>query len=195
MPTTPLAIISYIIVGLIVLLFLAKRFQKPEVCAICGMQAEDSYSVESGALTGKSTSYCRNHLVETWRKGVLASTPKMVVIEPDFNAYPYGYLYASKFILEEWQYGKKSVARFLEIISGIAGKSCASCGAPATVAFYTKDQYDFPKMENLPEPKSHLCKKCMADKVAPLIANAAKPLIEGLYAPTKEEGIYHVQEF
>ncbi len=191
MHTGLLGILTYIIIGGIALLVLIRIFAKPAKCAVCGAEAKDQYH----DANEKSMYLCRNHMTDRWKVDFLASATNMLVIEPDFKSCPLGYLYASPDTLRTWQYPKEAAARVAEMLKTVAGKDCAQCGARATVGFYRKDQYDIPQFETLPLPESYLCKKCAVEKVIPLIRAAVKPLSEGLFAPSSEEGVYHVQQY
>ncbi len=185
------ATITYIVIGGVLLFLLARKAGGPKKCEVCGTDTKEYYT----DANDKGTYLCRNHLVERWKKDFISASAQMMVIEPDFENYPYGYLYASPETLKKWQYSKAVVERVREILAAISGKNCATCGMGATIAFYKKEEYEVPNMEGLKEPNSYLCTKCCAAIIEPRIRGAIKPIGEGLYAPRIEAGVYHVQEF
>ena len=119
----------------------------------------------------------------------------MMVIEPDFNTYPGGYMYANTKELKEWQYPESAENNINSILDKISGNKCRECGETATVAYFKKDDYEFPNMENIKADPTYLCKSCTSVKVAPLILSAPKAFSEGIMYPGVDRGVYHVQEF
>ena len=119
----------------------------------------------------------------------------MIIIEPDFLNYPQAYPYATPDRLKEWDYPGKAQNNIISILSTISGKECRECIGPASVAYFNKEDFEWPFFEKISPTPSYLCKKCGVKKVIPLIISAQKPLEEGVYAPTDGEGVYHVQEF
>jgi hypothetical protein len=191
MDSEVIKIILYVLAGGAVLLVLVRLANKTRKCAVCGSDAKDSYKDQ----LDKDTILCRNHLVERWKKDVNASTENMVVIEPDFVACPYAYLYADIERLKKWSYTKEDQNNINSILDGISGKTCRDCNKTASVAYFKKEDYQFPFMGKISASPSYLCKMCMTNKIAPLISTAGGHFIEGIYAPLKVRGVYHVQEF
>jgi hypothetical protein len=192
MDTETIKIIIYVLIGGAVLFALVKLAGRLGKCDVCGEEgAGNSYD----NLAGKSMILCKNHLVENWKADVISTQNTMIVIEPDFNTYPNGYMYANTKQLRAWEYPKSAEDNINSILDKIAGKNCAGCGKSATVAFFKKEDYNFPNMEDIKAEPKYLCKSCAVDKVAPLILSAPKPFVEGFMPPTPDRGVYHIQEF
>lgn len=191
MDTETLKIILYVIGGGIILLILIRLASRPKACEVCGEMTHDLYTDENE----KDSVLCRNHLVERWKKDVHASSVDMIAVEPDFESYPFGYLYADSEKLLQWKYSKKVVENVEAILNTIPGHVCRECGKTATVAYYKKEEYDFPNMEKLSMTPGYLCKECMTKNIAPAIMSASKDFAEGLYAPMNVRGIFHPQEY
>jgi len=187
-------IVIYVIAGggILYAVVLFKGELKPKKCSVCSADCKDLYRDESD----REVSLCRNHLVERWRNDVVSSPFDMVIIEPDFINYPYGYLYATISRLKEWCYPKEAQDKISSFLDSISGKSCNECvNVAASVAFFKKEDFPVPNLESIIVQPIYLCKKCAVKKVEPLIRSSLNDFVEGLYAPTHERGIYNVQEF
>jgi len=191
MDSETLKIILYVLAGGVVLFGLIRLASKPKKCAVCGVDTKDEYKDEKD----KNTPLCKNHLVERWKKDVISSVHNMMVIEPDFVHYPYAYLYATAEKLKEWKYTKEDQNNISTILDTIQGKICKECGSKATVAYFKKEDYNFPYFAKISALPVYLCKGCAVKKVEPFLRSSPKDFVEGVYAPTNDRGIYHVQEF
>jgi len=179
-----------LVVGAIILGFV-RIASKPKKCSVCGIDSNNAYRDEKDT----SIPLCRTHLVERWKKEFVLSKYEMIVIEPDFIHYPYGYLYATIEKLKEWQYNKYDLNNVSAILNKINGKKCKECGSDATVAYFNKEDYSFPYLEKIKSEPGYLCKNCVIKKVEPLLRSSPEDFLEGVYAPTNDKGVYHVQEF
>lgn len=184
--------ITYILGGGIVLFLIVKLLaNRKGKCSVCKSETQDSYVDKND----KRIILCRNHLIDRWRTDLSMSYENMVVIEPDFVKYPYAYLYADLSKLSSWQYSDKAVNNINSILEGIFGKTCIECQNRATIAYLRKEDYQPPLMEDISIAPTYLCKKCMINKITPVIQNSPKSFLEGVYGPTENGGVYHVQEF
>jgi len=189
-----LGIIIIIILAVVITFFIfrfVKLFSKPKVCVVCNTKTEDSYRNEKGVIFR----FCRNHLIEKWKNDFMESKQRMIVIEPDFIRYPYGYLYATIETLGEWEYPKEDQDVLSEIMKTIEGKHCKECNEEASVAYFKKEDYIIPYFSKITATPIYFCRNCVARRIKPIIESSPKPFTEDLYAPTNEEGVYHVQEF
>ena len=185
-------IVIYVIAGggILYAVALFKSELKTKKCSVCITDCKDLYRDESD----RGVSLCRNHLVERWKNDVVSSPFDMVIIEPDFINYPYGYPYATIPRLKEWFYPKEAQDKVSSFLDSISGKSCNECAnVSASVAFFNKEDFPVPNLESIIAEPAYLCKKCAVKKVEPLIINSPKDFIEGLYAPTHDRVIYNVQ--
>lgn len=183
-------VIGYILLGGIVIIILSRFAAKPKKCSVCGTVTKDEYLSVEGFI-----SFCREHLIQRWKKDFTESSYSMIVIEPDFSRYKYAYLYGTMDDLKEWSYPKEDTDNLSSIMDTISGKTCKGCGEAATVAYFKKEYYNFPyfsKINTLPE---YFCKVCVVKNILPLLGSAKTDFIEGVYAPTKDRGVYHIQEF
>jgi len=184
-------IISFTIIGSLMLFSFLKSVLKSKKCVICAAQTKSHYRDQNDAII----SLCKVHLLERWKTDVISSHYDMIMIEPDVIKYPHAYLYATVETLKKWSYTKEDQHVVSAILDSIAGKKCKECKASAAVAYFTKDQYTVPNLAQLPAAPIFLCKKCAVEKTEYLLRNAPKEFAEGLYSPTDGPGIYHVQEF
>ncbi|HYC34107.1 MAG TPA: hypothetical protein VEC13_00060 [Candidatus Paceibacterota bacterium] len=184
-------IIYAIIVLLVIIIFIVgKRHAKPAVCATCKGKASNYYDIGSN-----TDLYCRPHLVERWKKDMQLSKINMMAIEPDFAKYPYGYIYDSEADMVKWNYPKGAVQKVKEYVLMVSGKNCADCNNEASVAYFLKQDFKPSFFEKMTAMPTFLCKTCFVKKVEPLILGAKEDFEEGLYAPGKESGAYHVQVY
>lgn len=194
MDTQTLKIIIYVIVGgFVLLMFFRKLGSKKRKCVICESETLDTYN----DLNDKSLNMCRAHLIENWKKDVLASKNNMVVIEPDVEDknYSMGYLYADIDQLGLWEYGKLAQDNMTRYLEMIIVKKCEQCDSVANVAYFKKDDYEIPMMEKISATPKFLCKNCMIKKIAPMLEGSQNDFFEGVYAPIGGNGVYHSQEF
>ncbi|MFA6190119.1 MAG: hypothetical protein WC711_01215 [Candidatus Staskawiczbacteria bacterium] len=183
-------IIIVLVVGVAIWAFI-KFALKPAKCAVCGSDTKDIYRDEKDNII----SFCKNHLLERWEKDFTSSNYDIMIIEPDFVHYPYGYLYATVDKLKEWQYTKEDQGNVSNILDNIKGKVCKKCGSRATVAYFNKEDYEFPHFRKISSMPVYFCKNCAVKKVEPFLRDSSKDFVEGLYAPTNDRGVYHIQEF
>lgn len=184
-------IISFTIIGSLMLFSFLKNVLKSQKCVICAAQTKSHYRDQNDTII----SLCKIHLLERWKTDVISSRYNMIMIEPDLIKYPYAYLYATVETLKKWSYTKEDQHVVSVILGSIAGNKCKECEASAAVAYFTKNQYTVPNLAQLPATPTFLCKKCAVEKTEYLLRNAPKEFAEGLYSPTDGPGIYHVQEF
>lgn len=184
-------IILYIGASVFLLFILIKFVFKPKKCLICSIDTKDEYN----DTLNKRIPLCRNHLVDRWKKDVILSPYVMVVIEPDFVNYPYAYLYATLNKLKEWQYTKEDLDNISYIANTVSEKKCTECSNDASVAYFRKEDYKFPYLGKISAQPVYLCKNCVVKKIEPLLRNSSKPFVEGVYAPTNDLGVYHIQIF
>jgi len=191
MDSEVIKIVIYVSIGVAILLVFVRLSSKPKKCAVCGSETKDSYKDTSNI----NMPLCRIHIIDRWKKDVIASTENMVVIEPDFDKYPFAYLYADIKKLRVWAYTEGDISNVSSLLDGVSGKVCGVCNKNASVAYFKKEDYEFPFMEKISAPPSYLCKICMTNKVTPLMSAAKGDFTESIYAPLKAPGIYHAQEF
>lgn len=171
------------------LIFVIARFNsKPKKCLVCGAFTVDHYEKNSKALI-----LCRNHLVVEWKNDMQNTTAPMLVIEPDFETYPYGYLFGTYEDLLKWSYPKKDVECIQNLISEIQGKKCLECSSDATIAFVKKENFKHPFFHKILNSDCYLCKKCLVVRIEPLICAYKGAFSEGFMSPVSEEGVYHCQ--
>lgn len=194
MDTQTLKIMAYVVIGGVILFTLFRKLGSiKRKCTVCEAETSDAYMNSNGKLSNM----CRTHLIDRWKSDVLASNNIMVVIEPDVQDknHSMGYMYADIKQLGLWQYGKPvqdNMSKYLELVKG---KNCEECGASAAVAYLKKEDYEIPLMEKISATPWYLCKNCMIQKIAPMLAGSQNNFYEGVYAPAGGDGVYHSQEF
>lgn len=179
------------LVAIIIIVFTIRLANKPKNCSICEAKTKDLYINEND----DKIPFCRNHLIDRWKSDVLKSYFDMIIIEPDFMEYPCGYLYATIPKLAEWQYPKEAQDNASSILDSIKNKTCKECSSVASVAYFNKEDYSFPNIESIKPAEIYFCKRCAVNMIESHIRNAEKSFMCGLYAPTNDRGVYHVQEF
>lgn len=181
----------YAIGGGVLLFLLFRYLARPKHCEVCGTETSNHLNTKNS----QSVILCKIHLADRWVSEVNASLYTMIIIEPDFENYPYGYVYGDVTDLGLWEYGEESQNNISKILETISGKACAECGVDATVAYFKKDDYPVPEMEKISATPTYLCKSCATKKVKPHLQNAVKDISEGVDLPTKDKGIFAVQEY
>ena len=151
----------------IVLFILARLANKPKKCEVCGTDTRSVLNLNFEKRN--SVVLCNNHLADRWVKDVVATSYIMIIIEPDFESCPYGYVYGDVSDLELWSFEKEGQDNVSRILETIKGKICAECGGESTVAYFKKDDYLFPFFEKITATPSYFCKTCAVKKVEPSI--------------------------
>jgi hypothetical protein len=183
--------ISIFLIIIPVLFIIIKKSIKPEKCSICSASGQDNFCYGDG----RSTRFCRKHLLGEFKKEYFKFNKKMVVIYPDLenrlkSCYTYQY------------YTNKEIGRYNLIdeigdltkrgLNSIVG-TCQKCSAPADVAFFNKGSFrwedDCPKLEEIDQEPEVLCKECVFDIIISSLNNFKGNFSEPVIPPQRDEGI------
>lgn len=178
------------------------RFFK-KTCPICSQEAKDLLT-RGGK---KGTWYCRQHLVEEFKKEFLASSSRMLVCEPDFkNVCDALYGCYSLKRMQKFDFEKPLVEKAREIISRLdSGLKCTQCKGSAQAIYFDSSYLPIlyqstgifkplgPFLEKLPSDKGiPFCLNCVFQRIRPLIQTNQGDFNDGggLHTPYGERCVF-----
>ena len=172
---------------------------QPEPCVTCGQSTRESLVREGREWIR----YCRLHLIEEFARGFEKSPYRMVVYEfqPEATKHTglvYGYYPVSALGEFNWPMDETDeLRRTLQEID--PSQSCPSCGGKSwRVAYFDCDKAPWQRGSSLPETgidqALRLCVRCAVLKMGPVLRENPREYNEGLYLPSREDGMYMTTE-
>ena len=168
-------------------------------CPVCGKLSQDTLIFEEG----RSERFCREHLIERFRREFTACTKKMVVFYPalEMKSGPYVYEYRSIENIPEKFLQSPLGRMFARALSSIEGR-CARCARNATVAYFgpgntpwesvsTRDnQWNDSDRGEIPATFQVTCPFCIADELCFSLSRFEGVFSEGIVLPHNGNGIF-----
>lgn len=188
-------LIAFIFVMSVVLYRMFPRFMR---CSECGRPASDVL-IHDGTSRQR---YCREHMLEAFRKGFLGFNEDMVVFYPSLEFKRGGYVYQYR-VLEDVPEKFRSDKTGLMLTSALGSISgnCARCGRPANVAYFGPGSFqwvttrragvkiEYPNFDEVVVQPEILCRECVVDHVAYSLLNFDSQFAEGIVLPYKGKGV------
>ena len=166
-------------------------------CSECGRPASDVL-VFGGQQRRR---YCREHMLDAFRKEFVGFPEKMVVFYPslEFKTGPFVYQYHILEDIPEEHRNGKTGRMLTEALDSISG-NCSRCGRPANVAYFGPGSFkwnpvrvagikrEFPAFDDVVVRPENLCRECIVDHVAYSLLNFNSQFGEGVVLPYKGKG-------
>ncbi len=180
----------------IVLRYFASRLLR---CQVCGQLSQDTLIFEQG----RSGRFCREHLIERFRREFTACTEKMVVVYPslEMKRGPYVYEYRPMEDIPEKFLENRLGRMFTRALSSIEGR-CVRCARKATVAYFGPGntpwesvttrgkQWDDIGNDEIPATFQVTCPLCIADELCFSLSRFEGVFSEGIVLPHNGSGIF-----
>lgn len=175
-------------------------------CSLCGNSAFDNlvygytkkkvlfWEIEWGK---KMKPFCRQHLIQEFKKYFLNFPKKIVVFYPELEHKKGSYVYGNM-SLDEMKKRKVSL-KTLELIEKslkeIKG-DCMKCKKPASIAYFGQGvlqwgggMWDYPLLEKITTEPQILCKECSFDEIEYSLRSFKDSFAEGLFIPFLTDSI------
>jgi len=171
-------------------------------CTVCGkksMGEKICYDVKNklGVEWGvNSKPFCREHMVEEFKKYFINFKGKLVVFYPDLEDKRGSFIYSYS-PLEKMsgdKYMNEIHSRVENWLNGING-NCNKCGKTANIAYFAKGTFEWesnpwaPNFKKISTQPEIVCNDCIADKITFSIRSFKDKFIEGISVPTKDDGL------
>jgi len=166
-------------------------------CSECGRPASDIL-VYDGQHRRR---YCREHMLEAFRKEFVGFRENMVVFYPSLEFKTGGFVYQYR-VLEDVpeKYRDDRTGRMLaNALDSIAG-NCSKCGRAANVAYFGPGSFqwlavrkagvkrEYPKFDEVTVRPENLCRECVVGHVAYSLLNFNSQFVGGIVLPYKGKG-------
>jgi hypothetical protein len=169
-----------------------KYLEKSHKCSVCSSSGRDLLNPGDK----KASRFCRNHLLETFRKKFLAADYNLVVVYPGLEGrvnsgfYSYGYYCPED--LKKYNFTQIIGPLFQKGLRAVSGK-CSRCASTAQIAYFGKNSFqwikDYPTLEKITQEPEIICKKCAVDLIIPSLRGFKGDFINPVELSIRGEGI------
>ena len=188
------AITAFVFIASVLLYKMLPQMLK---CCECGRPASDVL-VFGGQQRRR---YCREHMLDAFRKEFLGFQENMVVFYPslEFKTGPYVYQYRVLDDIPEKQRNDKTGRMLMSALDSISG-NCSRCGRAANTAYFGPGSFkwspvrvagikrEYPAFDEVVVRPEILCRACVIDHVAYSLLNFNSQFGEGIVLPYKGKG-------
>jgi hypothetical protein len=168
-------------------------------CSICKKPSKDILIYTDR----KRKRFCRDHLLEEFKKEFLNFNEKMVVFYPSLESKvgPYVYHYQAISDVPKKLREDKVGQMINQALNAISGK-CSKCGRPANIAYFDPGTFrweviksggvdwDLPKFEEISVEPQMVCSHCVIDEIIYSLRNFQGDFGEGVGLPYNGRGVF-----
>lgn len=189
------------IAGLVFLVFVAvyKLRTRVSTCLICKQPSKDVL-IDSNR---RSKYFCRDHMLEEFKKAFLGFEKPMVVFYPMLESKDGPYVYRYEAFSDIPRKRKTDpVGRLMtEALQSISGQ-CSRCRRNANVAYFGPKTFQWemkraggldlvlPKLEDITARPEIVCSSCIVDELTYSLQNFRGDFDEGIVLPYDGEGVF-----
>lgn len=167
-------------------------------CSECGKPASDVL-VFNGQHRRR---YCREHMLDAFRKEFVGFQENMVVFYPalEFKTGSFVYQYRVLEDIPEKHRSDRTGRMIVDALNSISG-NCSRCGRTANVAYFGPGSFkwsqvrvagikrEYPEFDEVAVRPANLCRECVVDHVAYSLLNFNSQFGEGIVLPYKGKGV------
>jgi hypothetical protein len=168
-------------------------------CPVCGKLSQDTLIFKEGS----SGRFCREHLIERFKREFTACTQKMVVVYPalEMKKGPYVYEYKAIEDIPEKFLQSRFGRMLTRALSSVEGR-CSKCARKGTVAYFGPGNTPWESVtakaggwddlfkDDIPATFQVTCPFCIADEVCFSLSRFEGVFSEGIILPHNGSGIF-----